>query len=746
MFDRIYSFFKSQKYFFALSVFFALHLLISALNYLTSNQILGLFHSIIGFFFVIFGTGINIVIIWQWLSKKIFDRWEFISLSLLGGLLIAPALLTIEFFIFRKAYNWYPAMNYVIFWLGVGILLYFKKTTFPKLTFSAKKITKHPLFIALILGFIFTLVQIFLYPTLPDLDPYKWLFKYSYQFANQQLDYAERPFFGSLIFIGTQLMGLSVLSFFKYVIPFLYLIVFFPAWLVAKTFQNTTKQLLFLLFALTSPVAILYAQTAMPQSILIILTYFFVYFLLYSYLEKDDFFLYLSGLISFLSFFFHQGGVIIFMAWIILVLIDKRGVFLKDKKMSVFLIIILLSNLSKIRPLYSFAKNWIDIIIARFQLPDKLNLFYPAYYSNIDHKAMGWSSFDGVVKFYAFHTGPIVGLILISCIILFFKKSFRSFLAKKLFSSISMKISAFSFFLFFVIAEILPRFPNLALLPDRAWIFASIFSIVFLFILLSYVEKIPKWFTAIFLIFFCLNLAGATYVNYLKKYLITPTQLQSSEWIKNNLPENKVFLSFGNKGLLPVYANASLIKIPAEMYCEKTLDNFQSIIQIKDTPVKDSTLVLYESFLNNAKQKIDIASSFHYNSLNDKQKKLSGALEATRILLGDVAQIKDLLAEKNRGLPIIYSLSQIPKLSSPLRVEDIYEFEKFELLNHTDNNFFIYYSRQHKLNPYRERPYNMTTWGINPCPNGKFLFDQYSDKFKRVYSANDEEVIIWKIL
>lgn len=687
MLNRFYAFFKSQKCFSILSLFFAAYLGAFFLDHFWNNPLTLFLQIIGGMFFLFFGTGMSLVLILQWLFRRKFDLWEFVSLSLISSLLVPPFILTLEFSLLRGVDYWYPLVNSLALWCAAGVLLFFNKTSIPLLPSKGISI-KHPLLITLLFGIIFILIQVLSFQALPDLDPYAWLFKYVYQFANHLLDYSNRPLFGSFIYITTTLTGISIFNIFKYVLPFLFLLTLFPAWMVARTFQEKSKQWLFLLFVFTSPVIILYAGTAMPQMPLIIISYFFVLFLLYSFIKKDDFFLYAAGASMFLAFFCHEAASIIFIAWIIPVMIAKRKIFLSNKKTLFFIIIILLFNLYRLRAIYDFATHWARDIIPNFFKKNNLNLLYPAQYTNTDRNAMGWDSLAGVIKFYSFYIGPILGLVLLGFVLLLFQKKFRAFIFGQIKGSVALFVLLFSFASFFIIAEIFPRFPNIALLPDRAWVFCGIFAYIFLFTILQYIKKIPTLAVLIFLLFFTIGISGTLYINYLKRYLISPMQLQSAQWIKSNLPDDRIFLSFGHKSLLPVHAETPVVKMPASIYCSRNISDFQKFMDIMD------------------------------NSQNNPA-----------------------------GTPtMIGSLKTPIKVSAPIPNGDIFRFNSIPPLD--ERPLYIYYSQMNLKNPYRGRPYSMTSWGIEPCPDGKFLFDNYPEKFKRIYADKDkiDEVVIWKIL
>lgn len=744
MINRLRLFFTSQKQFFWLSAFFIAYLGAYFLHYLTNNAITSFLMLAGGLFFMFFGTGIFFVLVLQWLIKRKFEVWEFISLSLISGIIIFTSILEIEFFIKGKIYDWYPVANSITFWIISGIFIFLQKTSLPKFNFSLKLIIKHPLFLVFALGLFFTTFQVLLYPSLPDLDPYKWLYKYTYQFANHLLDYEERPLFGSLIFIGTRFTGISILNFFKYILPFFFILALFPAWMVAQSFDDRKKQWLWLLFSFTSPVIILYSEIAMPQTIFIVLSYFILFFLLYSYKKQNDFFLYIAGISAFLSFFFHQAGSIIFTIWLFIIIITKHRSIFNNKKSLFFILLLILSNFKYFNGVYKFILSWTMIVYARFYSPDRLNLLYPGRYTNIDSNSMGWNSFDGIIKFYAYHAGPLViALILIFILLLISNSNFRKFIIGSIKFRPALLTITGAFLVFFSIAEILPRFPNIALLPDRAWIFAGIFSFTLLFFIFEFYKKIPGWSVILFILLLITDLSGAFYINYTKKYLMTPAQVRSAEWIKNKLPKNRIFLSYGHKHLLPVYADSIFAGIiSSSLYCSDNINDFQTVINSMNDSLSNQTTLnnSLETFLDNSKNIIDNLKNKDNDALKSEDINL-----AINTLINKATQFKNTINAKTE-ITVFPPLSVPIEINKPIRMETSNKQKKITFNDLMESPLYIYYARENPLNPYYSRPYEMMNWGIEPCLNGKFLFDQYPEKFKRVYYTKDEEIIIWKVL
>lgn len=688
-------------------------------------------------------SGLLFTLLLEYLSKRKFDPWEFIAFSLLGTLISFPLLLEIEFLVIGYIYDWFPLLNIFI----ITLLVFFTNPAaflsyrIPNLRNALPSL---PLFF---FGLFLTIIAIivFAYPALPDLDPYKWLFKYSYQFPNQQLDVTERPFFGALTFIAVKLSGASIFTFYKYIFPFLLSFIVFPAWLVARTITNSLQRILFMSLLLTSPVILLYGTTAMPQTPIIILAYFFLFFCLYSYLKNDDFYFYTAGIVIFFGYFYHPAASIILIGFAISLLIRWRYAFIKNKTLLVLLALLLVSNYERLLNITSFVTNWTNIVISRFFAPNQFNFIFPASYRNIDMSIMGWPGIDGVIKYYAFHVGPGVIFILLLFLWLLFQQNFR----KYFFSAIKnpgIWVPLLSFFPFFIISEVLPRFPNLALLPDRAWIFGGIFSICFAYLFLAK-EKLPQWLLWVGVASVVINISGALYINDLKKYLITPAQWRSAGWIVENLPENRIFLSSGNKNLLPIHAQTRLLKLPESIYCSNDIAQWeQYLTQINpDTFYSKRLEALPKGLQENANAIFNnqIRELGKSKTIEEKKNVL---YENLQLLQKEISRYATNLGLQP-GLPLFSPPEKnIPILDKAVPVENIYRGQEFNYTLNPQDTIYVYFSRMDERNPYGSRPYTLSTWGFRGCPaNESFIFDQYPERFKRVYD-DQEEIIIWKVL
>lgn len=566
-----------------------------------SNFDLGFFKYLLSFSILVitlFLPGINLTATLQLFYSKKFSNIEFISLASILALFVAPFLITFEY----SSFNWFSAKlpfvnSLVIFALFLAIFYYKKNKLYfenlDKAKLSIKNITiwkfiKSPFFIALILFTTAVSVTFSSFYALPELDPYYWYSGYQNMIAKDVLILfpGYRPLFLSLIYILNESSRIDLYIVFKYVIPLLTLLILIPAQLVAQTQKGWLKKFIILLLPFISASTFLYSQMPIPQAILNILIYYFTLFLLYSWITGKNLFYFASGLIMLLAYYYHETVVLIFIIWLVVTIIFYGKKIIKkagENTLASFLIITILALnlLPSMQGPYDFLRCNFGRIISLIG-SIKSNFLFPAYYINIDNNLMGWGNLAGVFKYYVYYVGPVFFIILSYLTYILLKnQQLRTRMKRELFSK-EILILVLSFFCFFSISEILPRFLNIAFLPERAWIFGSIFSIVFLFFIF-YHNKKNKILYVLIIISFFINLGGALYINNLKKYIFTSADLQSAEWIKKKLPENRILFSNSNSGQLELYSDSIVIGVSDEFYYNYNvyLENTNKIKQEK---------------------------------------------------------------------------------------------------------------------------------------------------------------------
>jgi hypothetical protein len=409
---------------------------------------------------------------------------------------------------------------------------------------------------------------------------------------------------------------------------------------------------------------------------------------------------------------YHEAAIIVFAIWFFATTYKERKFLFKNKTQTFLIILILISNFHFIQKYTSFAFKWINrIFIYIFEKPT-FNYLFPAKYTNIDGSIMGWETFGGTIKYYGFYVGPLIFGFLILLLIINKKGIFKD-AVNLIRKNINLIILFFSFLVFFSISEILPRFPGISMLPDRSWVFGGILFILFIFSIFYLDEKnkfIKKYHYYILIIFILIGIIGALYINNSKKYLATKAELESAEWIKNNLPEDRIFFSTGKANILKYHANSDVLGVSSNFY----FDENQDLETIFNLPEKQDFNKLEEYVINLEKEIESVKKGILKLKSENSQK----------IFLDNFS--KKIIEHSN-----IFSDS----LKENSLVEE----------RERDENLYIYYSEINPKNPYAQRSYYVESWGVIP-QDTEIILDNHPNKFKRIYEDKENKIIIWKVL
>ena len=694
---------------------FVLFLLIQPLNQFDGFLVFRVVRSVLELNVALILVGINSTAIMQILIRQRLQLFEYLAIASVLSLLVSPLLLTLEFTQLNFVAPWLPIVNSFLTFLILLFLVVsndnLSRKLLSELDIGSFKKTKGeiiekflPVLLVLVFYLALSLIIVLAFYSLPDLDPYYWLKSSRDLFKKNEVGdiNSHRPLFFSLIYIFHATSSIDLYACIKYVLPFLtFSMILFPASLVASKFKGIIKKTVLMLLGLISASTILYLHTPIPQAIVITLAFYSFFFLIYSRLSRKSLYYFITGPILFFSYFYQESLAIVFLLWLIVTLVfyRKRIVAItKENKLAVSLvIIILITNISHMAQPLNFMLLWASDLL--FNLNVKFNLLFPAYYINIDGNFMGWENWAGVIKYYLYYVGVgTIVLFVLTVALLFKDEGFRRYVATELLQKKEILLIFTSFIAFFTIAEIFPRFLNIAFLPERIWIFGGIFSSIFLVFLMTYYKKGLDLLYVTLIIAFILNVGGAVYINNQKKYIITKEQLASAEWINNNLPKDRVFFSEGNKNFLENHAQSKVIHISNDSYYNLDSYNNEYESKINSLTQKNSYLVYLKNVENMVK---DLAKRDFDNEKKEIQ----------------------LLIKKNEE-----GLTKLKSTVVNKRKEQI--------------NSYVYYSRVNPRNPYISRPYYKK---INE-KEGSFVFNKYPNKFERVYFDEKAGIIIWKIL
>lgn len=658
---------------------------------------------------------INATALFSKIFKLTLDAVELFAISIALSLLFVPLILCIEADVLNVLSRELPLIN--TFFSFILFLLFFRKVedshqNTPLFTTTG---TTYSYWKALLLSFIVMALAIVgiitAYYPLPDLDPYYWVAVFQDQFAKGIISSlsSHRPLFSSLTYLFNQSADVDLYAFFKYLIPFFALTPLIPAILIARRFSGFISQLVIFLTPLVNASFFLYTTLPIPQSIFNSLLITAIFFTLHALLTQKKIYTYITGIILLFGFFFHEIAVIPFIAWLIALLITERATFLqfakKNRLATGLILILILSNFSLLSPLFAFATAW-SIKVITLIVHSQTNFLFPSQYTNIDGNSVGWQGLWGIIRYYTYYFGPAAFLIIISIPFILQNARIRVLLKKQ-----EILFLFFSFSLFFFMSDILPRLFNIALLPERALGFVSLFllaCIPLLFIALHTTTHSywHRFIPSLFLIALFINLAGALYINSLKTYLITPAQIKSAEWIRMNLPKNHIIFSSDHHRLLTFYAHANVSEIA----------DFQFYF---DTNI-------FEKYFSNHTPKNIVRPNMTRTQLN----KVSNSL-------ADLAN-KQTPFDKNFILSLKNESTELEKISISIE-------EEIALMN-ADKTIsakqYIYFSAPSDKNPYVHRPYMKTL----EQKGGLFIFDQYPERFRIIYSDTENNIYLWEIL
>lgn len=668
--------------------------------------------------------GLNAVSLLEMMLKKRFSRLEFAVLAIFLSLIGAPLMLSVEYTGLKVLFVTLPFINtLIVFSLVLLFRHFFRQEYVPLSQWQMSKklapsIFKNPLIIWSVIAYASVIIVMTnTYYALTELDPYFWYITYQAEFSSEAITPLNlfRPLFSALSYIVTQTGGLAMYPYFKYFVPSLIILCLPPQLLFATTMKKSWRQTIpFFLPAITAS-TLSYLFIPIPQAILTIILIASLSLILYSCTTGQQFFYYISGILLFFSYFYHEIAILIFLPWLLATLIYDRkrwiGFVRRQPIITLLLVLLILSHLKTIFliPL-DFVLGRMNLVI-HLMASAKPNLLFPTYYINVDGLSVGWAGITGLMKYYLYYVGPTVFALLIAFGFLWWKsRDFRQYCLKELRTKKEVAALVYVFFFFFIIAEVLPRAVNLSYLPERAWIFASIFSLVFIYLILSFHQKNKpyiKWLAMIFMFGCIMNIGATLYINSLKRYMITPAQLRSTDWIKQELPDNRFLLSYGNEGLLKVHGESQM--------CDTSSPNFyfdkqetDRIFRLCGPQLLQQRLDHYQEDLSRLKKSLNELEKME--SLSDiligSEDKFQAILHETSALQADVAALKS--AQQSNSFA-----------------------------------YYIYYSEVDQQNPYLDRPYFIS----GPEAEGQpLLFDSDPKRFRRVYSDEENNIFIWQVL
>ncbi|TXH07767.1 MAG: hypothetical protein E6R05_00160 [Candidatus Moraniibacteriota bacterium] len=493
--------------------------------------------------------------------------------------------------------------------------------------------------------------------------------------------------------------------------PGFLLLTLFPTGLIARRVTRSFDRLVILLLPLSSASIIIYFLLPIPQALINVVFTFFILLLLHALFTKNNFFSFLAGITLLLGYFYHDMALLFLVPWVLVTLVSERKTLgksiLTHKLSALLLVLLLLPYHATLAPIFNFFKNW---LVRIFQVMERWepNFAFPLAYVNIDGRAVGWGNALGVAKYYLFYGGPLLLITLTLFLFIILSSKQRKKLLETCSSRQEMIILLLVFLLFFSLAEVLPRFLSISLLPERALGFASLASVSI--IPLVYFLLSTKWRTAlVWLVFMalCINTGAALYINSLKKDLISPARIASMEWIKKSLPDDRVMV------------------VQHDLTIMKTFSQTESILEIA-SPTLYTDISLFDRALE-----ISVDPTVIPRLRTAYAEYLRQTRESTARLQDlDPATLQDVSVIKTELAGITLATSGLLKSFPSDTLEGRSPFSRKPV--------YIYYAKQED-SLYTSRPYYQSEQAIDA-----FVFDS-DPRFVKIYSDEENQVFIWKL-
>lgn len=654
---------------------------------------------------VFFLPGLNLAFFIEQIAKKTLGFSKIILLGAISSLVLNPAVVYFVSALFSKFAD--KKITFAIFfgWTILTLILFLLAKFFRKTQVSEIKINfcDHRIFwISLGVFLLLFLVLAITYPFIPEGDPYLWLSILKDLLVFNRFFTDSRPLFISLSWVFLFLTNLSDFWLYKIIFPLISGIgLIFLFYLYSKESLKTNfYRFIGAVSIIFVPVIIQEILISRPQ-IIFLFCFPGVLYLLQSFLKDRTNLFALWGIfylfaLSFLGFWVHEFFMILILIIFISIIVFLWE-YIKKYPFESFVIFLFLAEffilISINFGLFTFFKVNLLRFVSIFTHP-KFSLWFLGDYTNIDGVKMGWSKI-GQLCYYGYNLGIFLPIVLV-LYILKRKKINIDFRENWLFT--------FSFLLFFSIAEIFPRL-GLFYLPDRAWLFSSLILLFFVPLVLSFVEKdlsTKRW-KIFFIAIFIISLFISFLITYLKQGWMTKNEYKAANFIKQNLPEDAVFIiQKGASPLVGYYSQRMFYKPPKDFFYgdlnEKNLDLLKNLPEFLSNKRKAK-----ENIINSKDKIVEKINSIFEEKENFEELKFD-------------EEIKTVLKSKGQ-----LAFSNLKNLDKKRPIYILYSFDKFKGL------------------------YGMRQWWKEYNFYGANLskFDKNKDLFELIYDKNG--IKIWKV-
>jgi hypothetical protein len=662
----------------------------------------------IGIAFVVFLTPYNFLRIF----KKRFFPPSFSNIEkYLAYLTIFFFLFVPLFFFLNKIFGYSLSLeNIMLINLSVfalSLLVAGDKNISPKEILPKKEFfTKHwPLILGLVLFVFLHLINFHFYKFVPEWDGYSDMIKTEEMLESGDISVEYRSFFISSVGILSAFSKTDPYQIFSFWFIILQTTLLFVLYELLKIHgvKNKMTQFFVLLGALSVPVLNMEIDMIRPQNITIAFLPVFIFFLYRAISQKSAFFWSLSFLIcafglnyhEFFTFFF-----VIFFGFLLFHLFKKFLFESKDKKDKLILALILITLILLFLLSNQYIKSlpfiWHIIKSIATNIVNVENWrwwFLGNYNTDGPDLQLGWPGIGGAVQYYGYYLSPFVLFVLLANLYFFLKN-------KYVWKNTLPLIITPLFLVMFAFAEIFPRL-NFVFLPERFWVFIGILTLLSLVPLIQNFEKTSldknskKIIASLGIFCLTLGIGGSFFVAKNKMALTAKEEIPVIEWIKENTPEDSIFITQGSNGPLVRYFSKREALSPSK--------EFFLSEKIEPCPIEAGLEIL-----NKVKQeKIEkISSELNLISIEEEIEKenLEKLFEDLKNDLISYKKIEERVSKKEKTI------------ETPLYVL------------YSNNKFSSIYAK-------REWWRNSNFYGAN--------LEKFNDAFELVYNENN--VKIWKV-
>ena len=689
--------------------------------------------AIIGCFVIFYVSGANLTYLFQASTRARLDPWVHTLISFLNGIIVLPAVALLGYLLTKRLDTSTLFVSYVIPAAIPFVVNFTGRRADMSLAATLERALRHPVFWSAVLLLLIHGINISLYSFLPTPDTYSWVINYESNLAENHIDTTtiedHRWAFAALSGALYHLANIEVYTQFKYAIPALSLIIPIPLWIIARRIKNVSYQYSLMAFAFITPTVIIEMEYARQQVIFLIFLYAAIALHVYmvQIAVKKPFF-YLLGAFSLAGSFTHPAFLIYTTAWFMSALAVHSDYIKKHKIPSLLAVIFFIPWFTQT----SFGNMALRMHeqaggALRNMISGNWNLWFPTYFVNSDGYEMSWAGSTGVIKYYSFYVGPLSIVILCMTLLFLTSAPTRKQLLRMLGQPTMLPITLL-ILLFIAIAEIAPRFGNIAYLPDRAWQYLAILLILPAATILASLPIRPsgRGVLMVTLLLAGTNIAGASYINYLNGFTMPWYEQRAAAWMKENLePHGARVFSSSSKNLLRYHGKMIYMGFDNNYYAhEDPREIIKHIVNLLDLPIPVTDKM--DNIITNIAT-IQEDSRILKNKLADSRANTVGlGADAQQAINAYTQSLEKTQQELEQDIQALGNIQYQTVLFPP-----------------GSRQLYIYYAKTDSRNPYAGRPY-ASSFTQNLSVQSFPALDNTPRFFEPVY-VDGKEVRIWRL-